>query len=74
MGMGDVVMGWNEKDYTRNSDYRVEMLRSYVKASPSGAQAHRIHILYAIASIVLYVLYLYTVHSTVHSHDMSWDL
>ena len=41
--------------------YRVEMLRSYLRASPSGAQAHRIHILYATASIVCTVLYLYTV-------------
>ena len=33
------------------------MLRSYVKASPSGAQAHRIPTVYAIAPIVRTVRY-----------------
>ena len=39
--------------------YIVEMLRSYLRASPSGAQAHRIHICYCINCM-------YCIYSTVY--------
>ena len=44
--------------------YRVEMLRSYLRASPSGAQAHRIPICYCINCMYCTVFTVYTVYCT----------